>query len=377
MDYQMLGIINAGEENRKLQDLVRKRSLSALPVGGRYRAVDFLLSNMVNAGIQNVGMLTRRNYNSLLGHVGSGKEWGLNRKRGGLFIFPPYITGASPTGEYSSVMDGLRGTIDFLRNAPEQYVLLGRSYVVFNADFNDMLDKHVKSGADITLMYFDNSDDKTNCDFDGVYMKTDENDWITDMCYSESKHRSNKKSMDMYIMKTTLLIDFIQDAISHNKKHFFFDVIVPNFDRLRIQGYEHKGYVGCITSVEAYYNINMDMIKKDVYDELYLGKRRIYTRTADGAPAKYGPDAEISNSLICSGCEVDGTVENSIIFRGSKIAEGAVVKNSIVMAEGFIAKGADIDHTILDRHVKIYANAHLAGSAQHPVFIPKGASVNE
>mgnify|MGYP000093239186 FL=1 len=249
--------------------------------------------------------------------------------------------------------------------------------MICNADFQDMLDKHIKSGADITLMYFDNSDDSTNCDYDGVYLKTDEDDKVLDMCYSEGKHRSNKKSMDAYIMKTTLLIDFIETAIAHNKKHFFFDVIVPNFDRLVIQGYEYKGYVGCITSLEAYYNVNMDMLKPDVYKELFLGNRRIYTKSADGAPAKYGSNAKVSNSLICSGCEVDGTVENSIIFRGSQIAEGAVIKNSVVMAEGFIAPEAEINHTILDRHVKVYSKAHLSGSSNHPVFIPKGASVNE
>ena len=152
MDKQMLGIINAGEENRKLKDLVRSRSLSALPVGGRYRTVDFMLSNMVNAGIKNVGLLTRRNYDSLLSHVNSGKDWGLNKKRGGLYIFPPYINDASPSGEYASVMDGLRGTLGFLKKAKEKYVLLGRSYVICNADFQDMLDKHIKSGADITLV---------------------------------------------------------------------------------------------------------------------------------------------------------------------------------------------------------------------------------
>ena len=370
-------LINAGEENRKLKDLVRSRSLSALPVGGRYRTVDFMLSNMVNAGIKNVGLLTRRNYDSLLSHVNSGKDWGLNKKRGGLYIFPPYINDASPSGEYASVMDGLRGTLGFLKKAKEKYVLLGRSYVICNADFQDMLDKHIKSGADITLMYFDNSDDSTNCDYDGVYLKTDEDDKVLDMCYSEGKHRSNKKSMDAYIMKTTLLIDFIETAIAHNKKHFFFDVIVPNFDRLVIQGYEYKGYVGCITSLEAYYNVNMDMLKPDVYKELFLGNRRIYTKSADGAPAKYGPNAKVSNSLISSGCEIDGEVENSVIFRGSQIAEGAVIKNSVVMAEGFIAPQAEINHTILDRHVKVYSNAHLSGSSNHPVFIPKGASVNE
>ena len=333
MDKQMLGIINAGEENRKLKDLVRSRSLSALPVGGRYRTVDFMLSNMVNAGIKNVGLLTRRNYDSLLSHVNSGKDWGLNKKRGGLYIFPPYINDASPSGEYASVMDGLRGTLGFLKKAKE--------------------------------------------DYDGVYLKTDEDDKVLDMCYSEGKHRSNKKSMDAYIMKTTLLIDFIETAIAHNKKHFFFDVIVPNFDRLVIQGYEYKGYVGCITSLEAYYNVNMDMLKPDVYKELFLGNRRIYTKSADGAPAKYGPNAKVSNSLISSGCEIDGEVENSVIFRGSQIAEGAVIKNSVVMAEGFIAPQAEINHTILDRHVKVYSNAHLSGSSNHPVFIPKGASVNE
>ena len=274
-------------------------------------------------------------------------------------------------------MDGLRGTLGFLKKAKEKYVLLGRSYVICNADFQDMLDKHIKSGADITLMYFDNSDDSTNCDYDGVYLKTDEDDKVLDMCYSEGKHRSNKKSMDAYIMKTTLLIDFIETAIAHNKKHFFFDVIVPNFDRLVIQGYEYKGYVGCITSLEAYYNVNMDMLKPEVYNEFFLARRRIYTKSADGAPAKYGPNAKVSNSLISSGCEIDGEVENSVIFRGSQIAEGAVIKNSVVMAEGFIAPQAEINHTILDRHVKVYSNAHLSGSSNHPVFIPKGASVNE
>ncbi|MDD4371193.1 MAG: glucose-1-phosphate adenylyltransferase subunit GlgD [Anaerostipes sp.] len=377
MDNQMVGIINAGEENRKLQDLVRTRSLSSLPVGGRYRTVDFLLSNMVNSGIKNIGLITKNKYSSLMEHVGSGKEWGLNRKRGGLFVFPPYVNGAGTGTNDYTVMDGLRGTLDFLRKSPEPYVLLGRSYVIFNSDFNEMLDKHIESGADISLMYFDNSDDATNCDYDGVYLQTDETEKITDMCYSEIKHSSSKKSMDAYIMRRQLLIELIQEAVSYNKKHFFFDVIVPNFNRLHIQGYEYKGYVGCITSLEAFYNINMDLLKPEVQQDLFFGEHQIYTKTGDTSPAYYGEHAQVTNSLISSGSEVDGIVENSIIFRGGRISKNAVVKNSIVMAEGFIAEGGQINHTILDRHVKVYSKAHLAGSSHHPVFIPKGASVNE
>jgi glucose-1-phosphate adenylyltransferase len=195
------------------------------------------------------------------------------------------------------------------------------------------------------------------------------------MCYSETKQRFERSTWILYHEDNT--VDrFIQEAIYHNMMHWFFDVIVPNFDRLHIQGYEHKGYVGCITSVEAYYNINMDMLKRDVYKELFLSEKKIYTRTGDGAPAKYGPAAEVKNSLICSGCEVDGKYEN-LLSSVDHRSRRSNVKNSVVMAEGFIAKGADIDHTVMDRHVKIYSNARLAGSAQHPVFIPKGASVNE
>ena len=351
------------------------RPIGAFSFLGRYRVIDFPISNMSNSGIDVMQVYVRRKPRSLVEHLGTGRHYNINSKRGKLNIL--FAETIEENNVYNTDIAAYIENLDCFDEIDSEYVILAPSYMVYTADYNTFLQTHIESGADITLMYFDNSDDSTNCDYDGVYLKTDEDDKVLDMCYSEGKHRSNKKSMDAYIMKTTLLIDFIETAIAHNKKHFFFDVIVPNFDRLVIQGYEYKGYVGCITSLEAYYNVNMDMLKPDVYKELFLGNRRIYTKSADGAPAKYGPNAKVSNSLISSGCEIDGEVENSVIFRGSQIAEGAVIKNSVVMAEGFIAPQAEINHTILDRHVKVYSNAHLSGSSNHPVFIPKGASVNE
>ena len=369
------GIINFARNDVHVSGMLDYRPIGAFSFLGRYRVIDFPISNMSNSGIDVMQVYVRRKPRSLVEHLGTGRHYNINSKRGKLNIL--FAETIEENNVYNTDIAAYIENLDCFDEIDSEYVILAPSYMVYTADYNTFLQTHIESGADITLMYFDNSDDSTNCDYDGVYLKTDEDDKVLDMCYSEGKHRSNKKSMDAYIMKTTLLIDFIETAIAHNKKHFFFDVIVPNFDRLVIQGYEYKGYVGCITSLEAYYNVNMDMLKPDVYKELFLGNRRIYTKSADGAPAKYGPNAKVSNSLISSGCEIDGEVENSVIFRGSQIAEGAVIKNSVVMAEGFIAPQAEINHTILDRHVKVYSNAHLSGSSNHPVFIPKGASVNE
>ena len=369
------GIINFARNDVHVSGMLDYRPIGAFSFLGRYRVIDFPISNMSNSGIDVMQVYVRRKPRSLVEHLGTGRHYNINSKRGKLNIL--FAETIEENNVYNTDIAAYIENLDCFDEIDSEYVILAPSYMVYTADYNTFLQTHIESGADITLMYFDNSDDSTNCDYDGVYLKTDEDDKVLDMCYSEGKHRSNKKSMDAYIMKTTLLIDFIETAIAHNKKHFFFDVIVPNFDRLVIQGYEYKGYVGCITSLEAYYNVNMDMLKPDVYKELFLGNRRIYTKSADGAPAKYGPSAKVSNSLISSGCEIDGEVENSVIFRGSQIAEGAVIKNSVVMAEGFIAPQAEINHTILDRHVKVYSNAHLSGSSNHPVFIPKGASVNE
>ena len=369
------GIINFAGNDVQVNGMLDYRPIGAFSFLGRYRVIDFPISNMSNSGIDVMQVYVRRKPRSLVEHLGTGRHYNINSKRGKLNIL--FAETIEENNVYNTDIAAYIENFDCFDEIDSEYVVLAPSYMIYTADYNTFLQSHIESGADITLMYFDNSDDSTNCDYDGVYLKTDEDDKVLDMCYSEGKHRSNKKSMDAYIMKTTLLIDFIETAIAHNKKHFFFDVIVPNFDRLVIQGYEYKGYVGCITSLEAYYNVNMDMLKPDVYKELFLGNRRIYTKSADGAPAKYGPNAKVSNSLISSGCEIDGEVENSVIFRGSQIAEGAVIKNSVVMAEGFIAPQAEINHTILDRHVKVYSNAHLSGSSNHPVFIPKGASVNE
>ena len=368
-----MGIIMTGGADIKLNELTRARAVAAVPVAGRYRLIDFILSNMVNSGIVNVGVPTQAYYRSLMDHLGSGKEWDLNRKLHGLFILPPYVNKDSGDN-YKGDIDLLNGIMDYIDRSTQKYVLLAGGNLIFNTTFDALQDFHIKKDADITILYNEES-------FAGgipvrhVALLTDENGRVTDMEVSPHRVFSNKISMGIYFMEKEFLAYQIGRCISRGMHDFVMDVLVHNIEHYNIYACPFDGYVGRIDSLASYYYCNMRLLEPAVCDEIFNGPNRIYTKVKDQVPTIYGDNAQVSNSLIADGCVIDGKVENSIIFRGVQVAKAAVITNSIVMQDSQLQKNTDLEYVILDKSVVIRHGKRLIGQENYPVVIGKNVIV--
>ena len=364
-----LGIIFSNIHDFNVPELTSNRTMAAIPFGGRYRLIDFPLSNMVNSGIDTVGIITKSNYQSLMDHVGSGKDWDLARKDGGVIILPPYGDANSST-LYNSRLEALKGITSFLFRADEDFVVMTDCDAVCRINYNDVIEHHILNRADISLVYtkLENTERSTVLDLDSEGR-------VVGISYKEEEHveRSNVFA-NVFVMKLSLLQNIVMDSITHNKTHFTKDVIAPNLDSMKIIGYEHKGFYAGITSLQAYYNSNMLMLDKDIRHEIF-GDRSVFTKIRDSAPTKYGNYAVVKNSLVADGCEILGEVENSIIFRNVKIGRGTVVKNSIIMQNSILAENCSINCIIADKNVSITGRKVLSGSDNHPFYIGKGIMI--
>ena len=367
-----VGIIFSNIHDGKVPELARIRTLGSIPFGGRYRLIDFPLSNMVNSGIDTVGIITKSNYQSLMDHVGSGKDWDLARKDGGLIMLPPFGDMDSE-GLYTSRLEALKGATNFLFRADEEYVVMTDCDNVCRINYSDVIDQHIKNRADITLVY--------------KKIKSSElvdKDIIELAVNDERVNGVNFKPIEMgeevnvfinvYVMKKSLLQNIVMDSISHSRRHFLTEVIAGNLSSMRIMGYEHKGFYAGITSLQAYYNSNMSILKEENRHELF-GDRSVFTKIRDSAPTKYGNSAIVKNSMIADGCVIEGEVENSIIFRNVKVARGAVVKNSIVMQNTVLGENCTLNCIIADKNVVVRDKKILSGSENHPFYIGKGIMI--
>ncbi|MEZ4357640.1 MAG: glucose-1-phosphate adenylyltransferase subunit GlgD [Eubacteriales bacterium] len=376
MIKDVFGLIYAGEQNMNLRELVILRSVGAVPIAGRYRALDFVLSNMVNSNIRNIGIIAQKNYHSLMDHLGSGKDWDLNRKSDGLFILPPFDTNEN-RGSYRGLCDAVKGAMNYIVRTSQKYCLLCGSYTIYNETYDRLLDYHINSGADITMLY----NVEENPEYTGERFKDtriimdDETGRVIDMELNPSVPRSNKIGMDIYLIRKDLLEYLIEDAVLHGNYNFVMDVLIPNINSLKIYAIEHKGYVGRLHSVAAYFKMNMDFLKNDVQQDLFLSENRIFTKIKDEAPVKFSKDAKIKNSFIANGCIIKGEVENSIIFRGVHIDEGVSIKNSIIMQDSHISSNCSLEYVILDKIVHMREGRKLIGDENFPVVIRKGAMV--
>jgi len=375
MATNVFGLIYAGEQNINLRELIYFRAVGALPIGGRYRSIDFILSNMVNSGIRNVGVIAQKNYHSLMDHLGSGKEWDLSRKSDGLFILPPFDT-MENTGTYRGIIDAVKNAMNYIKRAKQQYCLLSGSYTIYSALYDEMVERHIQSGSDITILYNDEDNiGEYESRFKDVRLYTDENDRVIDIEYNSLNSKSRKAGMDIYLIRKDLLEYLVEDAFSRGKYHFVTDVLLANINRLKISAYKHNGYVGRINSVADYYKINMDMLGPDVQKALFFTGSPVYTKIKDEVPAKYGENALVKNSLVANGCIIEGEVENSILFRGVYVGKGAKIKNSLIMQDSEIYNDCDLDYVILDKHVHVRTGRKLVGTENFPAIIRKGAIV--
>ncbi len=367
-----VGIIFSNIHDNNVPELARIRTLGSIPFGGRYRLIDFPLSNMVNSGIDTVGIITKNNYQSLMDHVGSGKDWDLARKDGGVIILPPFGDTESDR-LYSSRLEALKGITSFLFRADEEYVVMTDCDAVSRINYNQVIDFHIRNHADITLVYkkFENgtysADNATTFDI--------KNDRIVGVNYKEKLDNKHANVFtNIFVMKKSLLQNIVMDSITHNKRHFMNDVIAVNVDSMNIMGFEHKGFYEGITSLQAYYDISMKMLNKNNRHEVF-GDRSVFTKIRDSAPTKYGASAIVKNSMIADGCIIEGEVENSILFRNVKVARGTVVKNSIIMQNTVLGENSSLNCIITDKNVTIRDRKVLSGSENHPFYIGKGIMI--
>ena len=360
----VLGIIFSNAYDEVLPQLTALRTMGSVPFAGRYRLIDFQLSHMVNAGISQVGIITKSNYRSLMDHVGNGKPRELSRKRGGMTILPPFNT--PETGMFKGKADSLYGSIDYISSSDKDYVIMADCNVICNIDYDSLLKAHIAKNADITIAYANGIPPAVNSATEFTF---DENGRIIDDRYVECRSSSVNYSLKIMVIGRTLLERLLHEAHSARIDDFE-TIIIKNLSLLGIYGYEVKGFVRTLESLRSYYEVSMDILNPENRKALFASP--VYTKVRDQFPAVYGISAKVKNSLIADGCKIDGEVENCILFRGVTVAKGAKLKNCIIMQDSYIGDNSEIECVIADKQVVVKPNKKLCGASNYPVYIGKG-----
>ena len=373
------GIIFSNIHDNNIPELTRNRTMASVPFGCRYRLIDFALSNMVNSNINNISVITHYNYQSLMDHLGSGKDWDLARRAGGIKILPPFITAYAnhENSLYTTRLEALKSVNHSISKIPDDYVVLSDCDVICNIDLNDMIKNHIENDADITIavkkVKLTKEQAKLNVIFD-----SDDNGRIIDVqAYPTNFSGEADINLNIMVMSRHYLQEIVLDAIAHNYNSLTKDIMLKNVNRKNYRTYRYNGYFASICSSEDYYKSNMELIKdKTVREQLFGVKNRpVYTKVRNSAPTYYSPDAKVKNSLIADGCEIYGEVENSIIFRGTKIGKGTVVKNCILFQDTFTGENVKLNCVIADKNVVIRDNKNLSGDESLPFYLAKGKMI--
>lgn len=375
MDVNMgnvLGLVFANMHDTTLGDMTKNRTMGSVMFGGRYRLIDFPLSNMVNSGISEVGVITKSNYQSLLDHLGSAREWDLARKKGGLYILPPF--GNVESTLYRGRIEALYGAMSFIKHSRAKYVILSDCDVVTNIDYKPIVAAHIESGADITAVahtgVYSSDDIKTSTVFN---VDADKN--VTSVLINPDISGTCTTSLNVFVMSMDFLIETVNDAMARGNVSFERNILQEKCRELKIKIYEYDNYFSKLNSAESYFKSNMALLEPENARKLFVPKRSIYTKVSDNAPVKYDLDSKVSNSLIADGCIIEGEVENSVLFRGVKVGKGAKVKNCILMQGTVVGDNAELNYLITDKNVSICENHILTSSPQYPMYVGKGASV--
>jgi glucose-1-phosphate adenylyltransferase len=365
----------AYRSDSNLGELTRPRNTCSLPFGGRYRLIDFMLSSYVNAGITDVGLVVHKSYQSLLDHVGSGKDWELSRKHGGLRILPPFSYAERGHGDYRGSMDALVGVSDYLNNIRQDYVIMGWGDIAVNLPINKVFDQHISSGADITVVCTPHHGGVPRF---SEYLEIGENGLVTDLSIRPAEEAVNApESLEVYILSKQLLLDMVNHCAAHDIFHFGHGVLRPRLkaQSLKMMPYVHEGYVGRFQSVGDYYQRSMELLDPAVRADLFNPLHPIRTKDQSNPSTYYGPDAHAVSSLVADGCHVEGEVENSVLFRGVIVEKGAKVSNSVLMQGTVVKAGASLSYVIADKNVTINEDRVLTGHSTYPLAIAKGSVV--
>lgn len=366
----ILGLLFSNVHEEKIRELTEKRTMGSVPFGGRYRLIDFPLSNLVNSGINKVGVITKGNYQSLMDHLGSGKAWDLSRKSAGLFMLPPF---GHESTVYNSRIESLASVMRFLNNSQEEYVILSDCDVICNIDYSEVMTAHLKNGADITIVYrYGKLPKMIN---DPTVYSIDPDGRVRDLLINPKVSGECNFGMSMLLMRRDLLIQMVNDCVSRNLYNFKRDLLQRNIDNYRIYAYEYTGFVQNICSMNSYFEANMALMLPKVRTQLFDPNRPIYTKVRDNMPAKYGLGSSVSNSLIADGCIIEGTVENCVLFRGVRVDKGAKLENCVIMQDSVIGPNCKLNYVVIDKDVVIKNDRSLMGFQSYPVFISKGSVV--
>ena len=315
-----LGIIFPNSYDALVPELVTDRLMASIPFAGRYRMIDFILSSMVNSGIDNVSIIVRQNYHSLMDHLGSGREWDLTRKNGGLNIVPPFAE--KNVKIYNGRVEALASVLSFLQHQKEKYVVMSDANIAVNFDFSAFLDTHIKSGADVTVAYTEEeipeSALKAETDNKGLYYTLElEKNRVNNIKINSRSSGIQNFSMNIYAIERELLIDQIRQASVRGYVYYERDILSPHLVTLNVQGYKYEGYTARISDMGSYFKENMKMLDDANVDALFADP--IYTKIRDDNPTRYIPGSKVKNIMAADGCVIEGEVENSILFRGVKV----------------------------------------------------------
>lgn len=367
-----LGIIFPNSYDNQVPELVSERLMASIPFASRYRMIDFLLSSMVNCGIDNISVIVRKNYRSLMRHLGSGREWDLTRKNGGLNIVPPFAE--KTVKVYNGRVEALASILEFLRAQKEKYVIITDANIAANFDFNAMIRAHEESGADVTIAYKEEEipygfmNLQATLTTDLYYTLNLEGNRVKEIQINPKEFGPQNFSMNIYLIDRKLLIDQISKAFARGYVYFERDILAPQLSELKVYGYKYEGYSARISDIKNYFDENMKLLDNDNLDALF-NRAPIYTKIRDDNPTRYIGSAKVKNAMVADGCVIEGEVENSILFRGVKVGKGAIVKNCVLMQDTVVEGNAEVEYVITDKEVTISSNKVLKGTDSFPVFI--------
>ena len=373
MKQDIVGLIYTGERVDELQELTRYRAAAALPMVGRYRLIDFTLSNMIHSKIKNIGIIMQKNYHSLMDHLGSGREWNLHGKRSGLTILPPYMSREN-VGVYEGLLDALHTNIGFMRRSVERNIAVSDSNVLYQVDFADVIRQHLDSKADITLLYTKDRNVRRNGR--GRYLDIQDGQ-VTKIEFDPTIPHFENTYVGAFVARRELLIDLVDRAVASGQHHFSRGMLSQmEQDRIyRVGAYECEGRVWVVDSVQTYFQSNMDFLNDTFRAQAFRDDRPVWTKLRDEMPARYIGDSKVSNTLVADGCLIEGTVENSILFRGVVVKPGAVIRNSIIMQDAVISRGAEVENCILDKQVTLRDNVRLIAPRSYPLVVAKNLTI--
>ena len=372
------GLIFSNIHDTSIPEMTRMRTMASIPYGCRYRLIDFALSNMVNSGITNVGVIAHYNYQSLLDHIGTGKDWDLARRSGGIKILPPYITAYENRAAgklYESRLEAVLGASNFINRCNADYIVLSDCDVILNIDLKKVIEDHIQSGAYMTLVSKKLPATET---FESAVnvLTADETGRLIDIAYYKPENEAVNVGINIMVISRKELQSIVSESIARGYKSFTKDIISAHMASKLIRVYDFDGWCAHISSLEGYFQSSMALLNADVRKDLFGSRdNRIYTKIRNSAPSKYTANAEVKNSLIADGCVIDGTVENCILFRGVRVGKGTVIKNCILLQDTYVGDNVNLNCVITDKNAMIKDGRSLSGHQTMPFFIGKGQTV--